>query len=119
ETTRSRLQTTPRTAIALSLLWAAALFAFACISRYPIALVLLFCAGFFELSFSSMAQTIVQLNAPDQIRGRVLGLFNMSALGLRAFSGITVGLVGSLLTIHISLALSAIGFIVVMSLVWM
>jgi hypothetical protein len=119
ETSRSRLQTKPRTAIVLSLLWAVALLAFACVSTYPIALVLLFCAGFFELSFSSMAQTIVQLNAPDQIRGRVLGLFNMSALGLRAFSGITVGLVGSLLTIHISLALSAIGFIAVMSVVWM
>jgi hypothetical protein len=66
-----------------------------------------------------MAQTIVQLNAPDQIRGRVLGLFNMSALGLRAFSGITVGLLGSLLTIHISLALASVGFIAVMSAVWL
>jgi MFS family permease len=119
ETTRGWLGTSPRNAITLSLLWAVALFAFACVSVYPIALVLLFCAGFFELSFSSMAQTIVQLNAPDQIRGRVLGLFNMSALGLRAFSGITVGLVGSLLTIHISLAASCIGFIAVMSVVWM
>jgi MFS family permease len=118
ETTRNRLATTPRSAIALSLLWAVALLAFACISVYPVALVLLFCAGFFELSFSSMAQTIVQLNAPDQIRGRVLGLFNMSALGLRAFSGITVGLVGAVLTIHASLALSCIGFIAVMSMVW-
>ena len=119
ETTRGLLRTTPRNAIALSFLWALALLAFALVSVYPLALVLLFCAGFFELSFSSMAQTIVQLNAPDQIRGRVLGLFNMSALGLRAFSGITVGLVGSLLTIHISLAASAIGFIIVMSVMWM
>jgi MFS family permease len=119
ETTRRVLPTTPRNAIALSLLWATALFAFAWVAFYPIALVLLFCAGFFELSFSSMAQTIVQLNAPDQIRGRVLGLFNMSALGLRAFSGITVGLLGSLLTIHISLALASVGFIAVMSAVWL
>jgi hypothetical protein len=50
--------------------------------------------------------------------GLVLGLFNMSALGLRAFSGITVGLVGAVLTIHVSLALSCIGFIAVMSAVW-
>jgi MFS family permease len=119
ETTRSVLATTPRNAIALSLLWAASLFAFAWVTSYPIALVLLFCAGFFELSFSSMAQTIVQLNAPDRIRGRVLGLFNMSALGLRAFSGITVGLVGGWLDIHISLALASVGFIAVMSAVWL
>jgi uncharacterized membrane protein len=31
----------------------------------------------------------------------------MSALGLRAFSGATVGLAGSLIGIHLSLALSA------------
>ena len=119
ETARDRLPTTARHALVLSLLWAISLLAFACVGYYPISLVLLFCAGFFELSFSSMAQTIVQLNAPDQIRGRVLGLFNMSALGLRAFSGITVGLVGAWLTIHISLALASVGFIAVMSAVWL
>jgi hypothetical protein len=31
----------------------------------------------------------------------------MSALGLRSFSGVTVGLAGSLIGIHLSLALSA------------
>ena len=54
-----------------------------------------------------MAQTLVQLNAPPPIRGRIIGLFNMSALGLRSFSGVTVGLAGSLVGIHLSLALSA------------
>ena len=80
---------------------------FALARSYPIALVLLFAAGFFELSCSSMTQTLVQLNAPDASRGRVLGLYNMAAAGLRAFSGLTVGLAGSLVSIHFSLALSA------------
>ena len=64
-------------------------------------------------SFSSMAQALVQLNAPDAIRGRVLGLFSMSAMGLRAFSGVTVGLLGSVTNTHVSLALSALAFVVV------
>ena len=34
-------------------------------------------------------------------------IFAMSAMGLRAFSGVTVGLAGSLIGIHLSLALSA------------
>jgi hypothetical protein len=59
----------------------------------------------------------VQIHAPAAIRGRVLGLFNMSSLGLRAFSGITVGLVGSLIGIHVSLAASAIAFASVMAVV--
>jgi hypothetical protein len=55
-----------------------------------------------------MAQTLVQMEAPVGIRGRVIGLYNMSSLGLRAFAGVTVGLMGSLIGIHWSLALSAL-----------
>ena len=63
-----------------------------------------------------MAQALVQLNAPEAIRGRVLGLFNMAALGMRAFSGITVGLSGSLVGIHRSLALASIAMLVLSAL---
>ena len=75
--------------------------------RYPLALALLFVAGFLELSFNSMAQTLVQLHAPAHIRGRVIGLYSMSALGMRAFSGRHRRLSGGLIGIHWSLALSA------------
>ena len=81
--------------------------AFAATGSYPLALLILFVCGFLELSFYAMAQTLVQINAPGEVRGRVIGLFSMSALGLRAFSGLTVGLGGSLIGIHLSLALSA------------
>jgi hypothetical protein len=37
----------------------------------------------------------------------VIGLYNMSYHGLRAFSGVTVGMGGSLIGVHWSLALSA------------
>jgi MFS family permease len=102
-----RLKGTPRTAILLAMLWSVSLLTFAAVRIYPLALVLLFCAGFFELSFNTMAQTLVQLNAPADIRGRVVGLFNMAGLGMRAFSGITVGLFGAAIGIHWSLGLSA------------
>lgn len=102
----------PRTksALVLSLCWAAALSGFALTRSYALALPLLFLAGFFELSFSSMAQTLVQLDAPLASRGRVLGLFSMAASGLRTFSGITVGLAGSVSDIHTSLAVSCAAF---------
>jgi hypothetical protein len=77
---------------------------------YPLSLALLFVAGFVELSFSSMAQTLVQLNAPADIRGRVIGVYSMAALGMRMVSGITVGVVGGFISIHYSLAFSAIAF---------
>jgi MFS family permease len=116
---RGGLRTDPSTALKLAVGWAAALAAFACVHSYPLALVLLFTAGFFELSFSSMAQTIVQLLAPAATRGRVLGLYNMTSLGMRAFSGITVGLAATYTGIHASLATSAacFGAVVVFALV--
>jgi uncharacterized Tic20 family protein len=55
----------------------------------------------------------VQLAAPDNMRGRVIGLFHMSSAGMRAFSGISIGLVGSLIGIHWSLALSAMALLAV------
>ena len=105
---RGLLPPRPRTAILLAMLWCAALATFSLSKSYPLAFVFLFAAGFLELSFNAMAQTLVQLNAPPDKRGRVIGLFNMSSLGLRAFSGISVGLVGSLIGVHWSLALSAL-----------
>jgi len=115
ETTRTLLPVEPANAFRISLCWAAALFGFALNRSYPVALVLLFCAGFFELSFSSMVQTIVQMNAPNEIRGRVLGLFNMASLGLRAFSGLCVGMLGSAITIHYSLAIATACFFTLMA----
>lgn len=100
----------PTTALALALGWAASLGAFALSSSYPAAIALLFIAGFFELSFSSMVQTIVQMTAHEASRGRVLGLYNMAAAGLRTFSGVTVGLVGSVISVHASLAAAAACF---------
>ena len=50
----------------------------------------------------------MQINAPLENRGRVIGLFAMASFGLRAFSGVSVGLLGSLIGVHWSLALSAL-----------
>jgi MFS family permease len=105
---RGLLPPRQRTAIVLAMLWCAALAVFSLANSYALALGFLFAAGFLELSFNAMAQSLVQLNAPSDKRGRVIGLFNMASLGLRAFSGLSVGLLGSLIGVHWSLALSAL-----------
>jgi len=116
---RGLLRASPRTAFLLALGWCIAMGGFAATSSYPLALALLFVCGFLELSFYAMAQTLVQINAPPAVRGRVIGLFSMSALGLRAFSGVTVGLAGSLIGIHLSLALSAAALLaIILVMLW-
>jgi MFS family permease len=113
------LRQNPRTALMLAIIWCLALAGFALTKHYLVALLLLFIAGFFELAFASMAQTLVQMNAPAPIRGSVIGVFNMAALGMRAFSGITVGLLGTAIGIHYSLAGSAVALLLIaMVLVW-
>ena len=113
------LQPRMRTAFIISMLWCFAICAFAGAPTYPLALLCLFVAGFLELSFNSMAQSLVQLNAPAAVRGRVIGLYGMSAIGLRAFSGATVGIGGSFVGIHLSLALcAALLFAIIAGLAW-
>src|SRR5262249_25942986 len=105
--TWGRLTPTPRLAIMLAIFWSVSLLLFATAGLYGLALVLLFAARFFELSVNTVAQALVQLNAPADIRGRVVGLFNMAGLGMRSFSGITVGVLGAAIGIHWSLGVSA------------
>ena len=95
------------TAMVSAILWCLAITGFALSTSYYLSLLLLFTAGVLNLTFSSMGQTIVQLLSPPHLRGRLIGLFAMASLGLKAFSGLTVGVLGGLIGVHWSLALSA------------
>lgn len=105
---KNLLPANPRTAFLLVVIWCITMAVFALTDSYAVAVASMLAAGFLNLGFSAMMQTLTQSHAPPQIRGRVIGLYNMSAHGLRAFSGVTVGIGGSLIGIHWSLALSAL-----------
>lgn len=81
---------------------------FAATTSYPLAVLLLIVGGVANLASMSIGQTIVQLRARPADRGRVVGLYGMSASGLRAGSGFTVGLAGAAVGIHWSLGASAV-----------
>jgi MFS family permease len=102
-----------RAAIAFAGLWGIAMVLFPLARTYPTAIALLVLAGVFNMAFTSMAQTLVQTLAPPGMRGSVVGLFNTAMLGLRAGSGVTIGVLGALIDIHWSLALSAAAVVVV------
>jgi hypothetical protein len=99
-------------AIASAGLWGLTMGLFPLTQSYAFAVTLLVLAGVFNITFQSMAQTMVQLLAPPAIRGRVVGVFNMAMLGLRTGSGLTVGLLGTVVGVRLSLAVSS--FLVVL-----
>jgi MFS family permease len=98
---------TPARATSMALLWTLTMLAFAAAPVYAVALVALFLSGVFLIAFTSMAQALVQLEAPLESRGRLIGLFNTSLNGLRVGSGVTVGFLGALIGIQWSLGLSS------------
>ena len=102
-----------RAAILFAGLWGVAMALFPMARTYPTAIALLVLAGVFNMAFTSMAQTLVQTLAPAGMRGSVVGLFNTAMLGLRAGSGITVGVLGAVIDVHSSLALSATAVVIV------
>jgi hypothetical protein len=101
------LRPSPRIAIVCAGAWAVTIGLFPAAPGYAVAVTLLLLAGAFDIVFTSTAQTLVQMLAPPHERGRIVGLFNTAVLGLRAGSGVTVGLLGAVIDVHWSLALSA------------
>jgi len=107
------LQGGARAAIVCAAIWAAVMAIFPLAHGYAAAVTLLVLAGIFNIAFTSMAQALVQLLAPPGLRGRVVGLFNTSMLGLRAGSGVTVGVLGAVIGVELSLTLSAAAVVLI------
>ena len=107
------LRPSPRPAIVCAAAWALAMGLFAAAPNYAVAVTLLVLAGMLNITFTSMAQTLVQVLAPPALRGRLVGLFNASMLGPRVGSGVAVGVLGAALGVHGSLALSSAAVVLI------
>jgi MFS family permease len=102
-----------RAAVVCAAIWGAVMAVFPLVHGYAAAVTLLVLAGVFNIAYTSMAQAVVQILAPPNLRGRVVGLFNTSMMGLRAGSGFTVGVLGAAIGVELSLTLSAVAVVLV------
>lgn len=104
----------PLVVTAGALVWSFLLIIFASSTWFPLSLVSLFLVGVVYIIFASMGQSIVQAWAPPAVRGRVIGVYTFAANGLRAASGLIVGMMSSLLGAPLALVWSsgAIGLLV-------
>jgi MFS family permease len=68
-----------------------ALFIFSCIHNYYWALLFLFLAGFGMSTQVSSGNSLIQLNVPDELRGRVMSLFSLTFVGSIPLGSILFG----------------------------
>jgi len=69
----------------------AAIAFFALSTSYAVALLLLVAVGVATVLTQSVTNTMIQLAAPDQIRGRVMGAYHWGTQGLRVVNGPVLG----------------------------
>ncbi|GAA3454508.1 MFS transporter [Dactylosporangium matsuzakiense] len=101
------MRPTVRWAVVTTLIYGASSGLFAVAGHLWLAVILLFIGGVASLAAMSIGQTVTQLLAPPAERGRVIGVYNVSSAGLRAGSGLTVGVLGQAIGVHWSLGLSS------------
>jgi len=78
------------------LAWCISMIAFAFSTSFGWALGFLFLFGLFQVVHNSSATAMLLENAPSEMRGRIMGLFNFGRLGLRVLNGPFLTLVNSI-----------------------
>jgi MFS family permease len=102
-----RIRASVRLAIATGAVFAVAILVFALSRSYALSIIALIVAGAANLVTASTSQTIVQLEAPTERRGRFVGAAGMTAQGFQAGSGILISLLAIGLGVAGGVALAA------------
>ena len=89
--TASLRETSPRVFIGGAVGFSLAMLALVPVDTVPVALVLLFGLGASFALFTSSANVLVQLSAPDHLRGRVMSLYLFAFAGLAPLGGLVAG----------------------------
>ena len=89
------IKLTVRAALWSTVVYGASTVFFALSHDYLIAAPLLVVGGIANLAALSITQTVVQLRAPREKKGQVIGVYGVGANGMRIGSGITVGFLGA------------------------
>ena len=76
-------------------MFAASLIVFALSHNLVLSVAMLVIAGMGNLTSASTSQAVVQLGAPADRRGRFLGAYSMTSMGLRLGSGVLIGVLAS------------------------
>lgn len=91
------LRPNTRVVVVMTVLFGVTTAAVALTGSFAVAVVVLFVGGVANLASTSIGQAVVQLRAPVEQRGRVVGVYNMFGSGLRTGNGVTLAVLGAAL----------------------
>lgn len=75
-----------------NLCFSACLLIFVNVKSLLISLIVIFLVGFFNVLQNSLANTLVQISAPDDLRGRVMSIYSLISRGMSRMGGLQAGL---------------------------
>ena len=101
-----------RAVVVATVLFGATTLAVALTHSYVLAVLALLVGGVANMASTSIGQAVVQLRAPMEQRGRVVGVYNMFASGLRTGNGITLALLGAVLGVGTAVAIGGAALVV-------
>jgi MFS family permease len=97
----------------------AGVMALALAGRFAVAVGVLAVLGCLQIVFTTGCNTILQLTAPDALRGRVMGLYTLAFAGMTPFGSLLVGTLAEHLGVRAACALGGAGGLVAIGgLVW-
>ncbi|GAB2579880.1 MFS transporter [Microlunatus antarcticus] len=97
-----------RAVVVATVLFGATTVAVALTHSYVLAVVALLIGGVANMTSTSIGQAVVQLRAPMEQRGRVVGVYNMFGSGLRTGNGVTLALLGATLGVASAVAVGGV-----------
>jgi MFS family permease len=111
------LKPSTRSVVISTVLFGLTTLAVALTGNYVVAVLALLVGGVANMAAMSIGQAVVQLRAPMEQRGRVVGAYNMFGSGLRTGNGITLAVLGAAFgvgsAVAIGAAVLAVGTVVV------
>ncbi|MDA3147319.1 MFS transporter [Leucobacter sp. UCMA 4100] len=103
-----RVPATVKTAVISAIVLGITTIGFALSGNYLLSVLALIVGGFARITSESTEMSIIQLEAPEHERGRIIGAYTMFGPGMMTFSGVTIAVLGSIAGIAGAVVVSGI-----------
>jgi MFS family permease len=87
--------------------FALAVFAFALSCSFPLSLAILFASGLFSTAVTATITTLLQLQAPGRMRGRVMALQSQAVIGMTPLGSLLSGWLATRIAAPLAVSLTA------------